>query len=118
MKNSELPTYVDGVLNLMRIVNAGGDYPGEYLHDEKMSICFREIAIYDKRRIEMESVGKEITHKIVIPRYQKIDTRCVCVINGEQNEVYNVAHITNKNGFPETEITLIKPKRKREMEVE
>ena len=64
---------------------------------------------------ELQIYLKEITAKIRIPQYKKIDSRCVCLIEGKQHLVYNAAHITSKEGFPETELTLIRPEREIEI---
>lgn len=39
----------------------------------------------------------------------------VCIIDGEQHEIYNVAHVTTKDGFRETELTLKTPAHDREV---
>ena len=59
--------------------------------------------------------GKEVTLKVRIPRYEKIDSHCHCLINGIFHEVYNAAHIINKDGWPETELTLVAPEKNREV---
>lgn len=40
---------------------------------------------------------------------------CICVIDGAQHEIYNVAHVTTKDGFKETELTLKTPAYDREV---
>ena len=92
-----------------------GDYPIEALEKTGLYICYREISVFDKLRYEFDQGGKEITAKIRIPQYKKIDSRCVCLIDGEQHFVYNAAHTTSKEGFPETELTLVKPEREIEI---
>ena len=52
-----------------------------------------------------------MTMKVRIPRYTEVDSNCVCVIEGIQHLVYNAAHVTDKNGFPETELTLVRPEK-------
>lgn len=39
----------------------------------------------------------------------------ICVIDGAQHEIYNVAHVTTKDGFKETELTLKTPAYDREV---
>lgn len=41
--------------------------------------------------------------------------KCICVIDGAQHEIYNVAHVTTKDGFKETELTLKTPAYDREV---
>ena len=108
----ELPEYTDGCLRLFRIKSdTSKDYPEEYLEDTNMDIWFREISVFDKVKYEFAQGGKEITMKICIPRYKNVDSKCVCLIDGEQHLVYNAAHVKDKYGFPETELTLIRPER-------
>ncbi len=109
----ELPEYTDGCLRLLKIKeDTSKDYPEKYLEDTEMDIWFREISVYDKVKYEFDQGGKEITMKIRIPRYKDIDSECMCLIDGEQHLVYNATHVKDKYGFPETELTLIRPERK------
>lgn len=109
----ELPEYTDGCLRLYRIKeDTSKDYPETYPEDTKLDIWFREISVYDKVRYEFDQGGKEITMKIRIPQYKGIDSKCMCLIDGEQHLVYNATHVKDKYGFPETELTLIRPERK------
>lgn len=112
----ELPEYTDGCLQIYRIKNdTTKDYPEEYLEDLGLSIWFREISVFDKVKYEFEQGGKEITMKIRIPRYKGVDSKCVCVIDGKKHLVYNAAHVKDKYGFPETELTLTRPEREWEI---
>lgn len=104
------PTYEDGVFELYRIKNdESADYPEEVLEDQHMRICYREISVFDRTRYEFDQGGIEITMKIRIPMYKAMDSKCVCAIAGDQHRVYNATHVRDKNGFPETELTLIRP---------
>lgn len=108
----ELPEYTDGCLRLYRIRNdEKKDYPEEYLEDAQMNIWFREISVFDKIKYEFDQGGKEITMKIRIPQYKNIDSECVCVIDEKQHLVFNAAHVKDKYGFPETELTLVRPEK-------
>lgn len=112
----ELPEYTDGYFWLYRKkTDESEDYPMEYLEDENMKIWYSEISVFDRVRYEMQQGGIEVTMKIRIPRYKGINSKCICMIHGTQHEVYNAAHIINKNGFPETELTLIRPERQVEV---
>lgn len=107
------PEYTDGCLELYRVkTDNTNDFPEKYLVNENMEIWFREISVFDRMRSEFEQNGKEVTMKVRIPRFKGIDSECVCVIEGIQHQVQNAAHVINKNGFMETELTLIKPERK------
>ena len=115
----ELPEYTDGCLRLYRIRNdEKKDYPEEYLEDAQMNIWFREISVFDKIKYEFDQGGKEITMKIRIPQYKNIDSECVCVIDGKQHLVFNAAHVKDKYGFPETELTLVRPEKELKIDEE
>lgn len=112
----ELPEYTDGCLQLYSICeDTSQDFPKEILVKKSMgSIWYREISVFDRLRYEFEQSQKEITMKIRIPQYKGIDSRCACLIDGKQHLVYNATHVRDKNGFPETELTLIRPERELE----
>ena len=104
--------YMDGYFRFYKTqVDNTNDFPEICLVDTKMDIWYRELSVFDRTRHEFNQNGKEVTMKIRIPRYKGIDSSCVCAIGGVQHQVYNVAHVIDKSGFPETEITLIKPER-------
>ena len=107
------PEYTDGFFDLYRITEAASeenpDSPVEGLKNLNMKIWFRELSVYDRIKAELNTAGVQITMKLRIPQYRGIDSKCVCVINEDQFEVYNATHVTSKEGFPETEITLQTP---------
>ena len=112
----ELPSYTGGRFALYRKwTDEIHDFPMEYLINQNMIIWYSEISVFDRVKYEMQQAGIEVTMKIRIPRYKKIDSKCVCIIDAIQHEVYTAAHIINKNGFPETELTLIRPERQIEV---
>lgn len=96
----------------IHILLAGYDLPvGEQM---RLEVVFQ--STYPSRGMtELERSGIEVTMKIRIAQYKKINSQCMCMIDGEMHRVYNAAHITNKDGFPETELTLIKPDKKMEI---
>lgn len=111
-----LPEYTSGCFNLYRITDEGSsDFPVEKLKNQKMTIWYNEISVFDHTRYALNQGGIEVTMKIRIPRYNGIDSKCVCVIDGVNHQVYNATHITNKSGFPETEITLKTPDKEYEV---
>lgn len=115
----ELPVYTDGCLSLYRIIeDTNSDYPVEVMKDEQMEIWFREISVYDKVKYEFDQGGREITMKIRIPQYKKLDSECVCVIDGKQHLVFNATHVKDKYGFPETELTLVRPEKELKIDEE
>ena len=105
-----VPEYTDGCFELYKIEHdTTSDFPVDKLKNMDMEIWFREISVFDRVRYEFEQGGKEITMKIRIPRYKGIDSQCVCKIDGVVHLVYNAAHVVDKDGFKETELTLIRP---------
>ncbi len=107
-----MPVYNDGYFRLWKVeTDESQDFPEDKLTDQNMEVWYREIAVYDRVRCELEQNDLEVTMKIRIPQYKKIGSKHVCVIDGQQHRVYNAAHIIDKNGFRETELTLVKPER-------
>ena len=70
---------------------------------------FRDIGIYDRTRVTFEQADMEVTMKIRIPKWDGINSNCVCMISGNQHKVFNKADVLSKQGYPETELTLISP---------
>ena len=105
-----MPEYTDGYFELCEISEVKeNDYPVEIFKKTGMKIWYREISVFDRMRYEFEQGSKEITMKIRIPRYKGIDSKCVCLIDDVPHLVYNAAHIESKEGFQETELTLMRP---------
>lgn len=77
-----------------------------------MAICYREVSVYDRLRNDLYASGKEVTLKVRIPAYRKIDSNYYVSIDDVIHHVYNAAHVISKDGFPETELTLITPEHK------
>lgn len=108
----KIPEYTSGCFVLYKIdQDKIGDYSQEVLVATGLEIWYREISVFDKTRYELEQGGKEVTMKIRIPQYKEIDSKCVCLIDFVQHLVYNVAHLVDKDGNKETELTLIRPGR-------
>lgn len=111
-----MPEYVDGVLEIRRIVNnESEDYPEEKLERIGFKVWYRELSVYDTTRAKLSADSVEVTMKLAIPRFKGVDSKCVCIIDGEQHEVYNVAHTITKDGFRESELTLKTPAYEREV---
>ena len=108
------PVYNSGCFKLYDIVDVADgsspDFPEKKIRDRGIAeIGFRELAIYDRTRLTFEQADTEITMKIAIPRWEGINSDCVCVINGVQHKVFNCAQVISKQGYLETELTLVKP---------
>lgn len=105
-----MPEYVDGCFELFRITHdEEKDFPEEKIEPTGLEMCYRELSVFDRTKYEFEQGGREITMKIRIPRCKEINSECICLIDGEKHLVYNAAHVVDKNGFRETELTLIRP---------
>lgn len=112
MSKINMPEYVDGFIEVFRIkTDEENSYPEEYLEKTGVIIWYRELSVFDRTRYELSQANVEVTSKIRIPQYKDIDSHCVVIMNGKgaQQEVYNATHVSDKNGFRETEITLKKP---------
>ena len=108
----QIPEYTDGCLRIFDVEHdETTDFPVEKLIDRDEEIWFREIAVFDRLKYELSQGGKEVTMKVRIPRYKGIDSTCAVKIEGIVHVVFNAAHVFDKNGFPETELTLVRPGR-------
>lgn len=111
-----VPEYTSGYFDLYKIkTDNSTDYPEKYIKNLKMRIWYREISIFDKTRCEFDKSDISLTMKVRIPQYKGIDSDCICVIDGRQHKVYNATHVLDKNGIPETELTLITPEKEYEV---
>lgn len=107
-----MPEYTDGILELFEIVEDNTeDYPMEKIKRTGLKIWYRELSVYDTTRAKLSADSVEVTMKVSIPQYKKINSKCICEIDGIQHEIYNVAHVTTKDGFRESELTLKTPAR-------
>lgn len=112
-----MPEYTDGVLELYEVKEDNSeDYPVEKIKSTDMTIWYRELSVFDTTRARLSADSIEVTLKVAIPRYKKINSKDICMIDGIQHEIYNVAHTTTKDGFKETELTLKTPAYEREVE--
>ena len=113
-KESIMPAYVDGCMTVYDLVDVrereAPDFPIRKIAARNISVIgFRELAIFDRTRLEFEQASVQIQRKIAIPRWDAINTNCVVIINEVQYKVFNCAHVISKQGYPETELTLINP---------
>lgn len=106
------PAYIDGAMEVYDIIDkpGSGDFPERVIRSKGLGlIWFRQEAIYDRTRVTYEQADLEITRKLRIPRWDGISSGCVCIIEGTQHRVHNCAQVISRQGYPETEITLVKP---------
>ena len=118
-KAAEMPAYTDGYLCLYDVVDeACGDQPVRKISPRKISgtpvkVWFRELAVYDRVRATLQQSDVEVTKKVAIPRWKGISSACVCIIRDHQSgqdvqhRIYNCAEVISRQGYPETELTLI-----------
>jgi len=106
-KLATLPEYTDGCFELYDITDRDGERV--IVRRPIGLVWFRDIGIYDRTRVTFEQADMEVTMKIRIPKWDGINSNCVCMINGNQHKVFNKADVLSKQGYPETELTLISP---------
>lgn len=103
---TEIPVYLDGSFRLFEIKQTEGHFPVEYVKDTEKNLWFQELSITDKLRFEAEERKKILTLKIRIPQTKEINSLSVLKIGDEYHKVFNAYHFTNKDGFPQTDLTL------------
>ena len=108
MKKTNLPVYTDGKFHLYEIITPtdNGDYPIEKLKDLKMEVWFEVLNIFDNLKIQFDQAKINVTLKIKIPQYKKINSLNVLKIDDNFYQVFNAQHYFDKDGFSQTEITL------------
>ena len=118
-KTPVMPEYTDGYFLLYDIVDeADGDLPVHKIRPrmagaQPVKVWFRELALFDRTRATLQQSDVEVTMKVAVPRWTGYSTRCVCLIHdyqsGEdvQHRVYNNAAVLSKQGYPESELTLV-----------
>lgn len=103
---ANLPTYVDGVIDVYRIIEDDDIQATKHLKNLNLRIWYKELGITDKLRSQLDANGVDIQLKIRIPYYKKIDSLNVVKIDDQFYKVYNAYHFTNNDGFKETDLTL------------
>ena len=105
-----LPEYTSGQLEELKLVTEKqGDFPTYKLKRTGNLLCYRELSVFDRTKQEFEQAGKEITLKLRIPLCKGIRSGEFCLIENQVHLIYNATHTYDKNGFKETELTLIRP---------
>ena len=106
-KLATLPEYTDGCFFLYDITDRDGERV--IVRRPIGPVWFRDSGVYDRTRVTFEQADMEVTMKIRIPKWDGINSNCVCMISGNQHKVFNKADVLSKQGYPETELTLINP---------
>lgn len=105
---TDIPTYLDGYFDLYKIVDNDDVFPIDKLKLEVEMVPFKMISISDRLRLEADQRNVELSYKLRLPEYKTLDTMHMIKINDEFHRVYNVYHFTNKDGYNETDVTLIR----------
>ena len=104
---NHMPTYIDGVFYIYKIVENDDIQSKIKLINTGNSMCFNELSITDRLRSDLNAHDVDISLKIRIPYARNIiSSKNVLKINGKYYKVYNAYHFLNSNGFRETDITL------------
>ena len=104
---TNLPTYNDGKFRLFEIKQTDEPFPVEYIKDTKKDFWFEELSISDKLKFEAEERKKNISYKLRIPQTKEITSLNVVRIGDTYHKVYNAYHFTNKDGYKQTDLTLV-----------
>lgn len=103
-----MPAYNSGILELFKLSDDGGIYPKEVLKPCNIKIWYRELNIYDNMKVQFNQNQIEVNLKIAIPQFRNIDSRSIIKINRDFFTIYNIVHVTSKDGIKESEMTLIR----------
>lgn len=104
-----LPTYNSGGAEIFEIRQEKiGDFPKEFIKSIGMHLPFQRLSFSDKLRYEFEQRDRKITLKIRVPVTDELTSLHVLKIGEEFHRVYNIYNFINKDGIPETDLTLEK----------
>ena len=107
--SKSLPTYPDGKFSLYEVKRTDESFATEYLHDLEKAYYFRELAIYDKTRIQFQVQDKEVTKKLMVPVNKDFEgKKTVIILEGVQHDIFNATTVTNQEGIRELELTCTK----------
>ncbi len=101
-----MPVYNDGFALILTIDQTDENYPQDVLVNTEKKIGFKMLSISDRLKFEFEQREKKISLKIRIPQSLEITSKTVLKLGSDYHKVYNAYHFTNKEGFPETDLTL------------
>lgn len=104
----KLPIYNDGILELFQVTESDDVYPRQILKPCDIKIWYRELNIYDNMKVQFNQNQLEVNLKVSIPQYRNIDSRYIVKINKKYYSIFNVVHVTTKDGIKESEMTLIR----------
>ena len=102
-----LPMYNDGIIHIFKIKENDDIHASKYLEDTNIDLWYEELAISDRLRSQLNSSNVDIQMKIRIPQYKKLDSMSVVKINEDYYKVYNCYHFADKDGYLQTDVTLV-----------
>ena len=115
LNTSTVPTYFDGYFDVYKIIDDDGVYPVDKVKLIVEMFPFELLSFYDRTKFEADARGIELTHKLRIDQFKELNSLHLLKINDEWHKVYNVIHFRNKEGYAQTDITLVKYDRKVEV---
>lgn len=107
LNKNTLPQYLDGCLDVYSIVQSEDPRFIESLKNEHLRLWFEERGITDRLRNELNSSKTTPERKVRIPQDRKIDNMTVVKIDDKYYRVYNAYHFINKDGFAQSDLTLL-----------
>lgn len=102
-----VPMYNDGIIHIYKIKETDDVQSSKYLEDTKIDLWYEELSISDRLRSQLNASNVDIQMKIRIPQYKKLDSMCVVKISNDFYKVYNVYHFADKDGFLQSDVTLV-----------
>ncbi len=103
---TNIPNYLDGFFQLYKINQSDNQFPEEYLTNLNIEIWFESISITDKLKYDLSQRNQNIYIKIRIAQVKGIGSLNVVKIGDTFYKVYNAYHFTNKDGYPQSDLTL------------
>lgn len=104
---TNLPNYNDGSFLLFKIIPSNETFPCEKIERvQEDEFFFEELSLSDSILFENEKRTKKIKRKIRISQDRDISSRNVLFIDDEYYKVFNIYHFKNKDGIPQSDITL------------
>lgn len=103
---TNIPNYLDGFFQLYKINQSDNQFPEEYLTNLNIEIWFESISITDKLKYDLSQRNQNIYIKIRIAQVKEIGSLNVVKIGETFYKVYNAYHFTNKDGYPQSDLTL------------
>lgn len=104
---TNIPNYDDGFFQLYKISQSNNQFPEEYLTNLNTDpIWFETISISDKLKYDLNQRYNNEYIKIRIEQVKEIGSLHVVKIGDVFYKVYNAYHFVNKDGYPQSDLTL------------